>query len=143
MLNREARKLTVDFGNSLPILKNGSHNVTFIDKLLVAVPKSLHEIKTVSCSDDLLPIGMVFFRLPNWYRNSAGVQSFPEIGILSDDEIEILEKTPVVIAEVSTDRLFVKTDRLTRMYAICYYMHPLIIKKTKNKSAPNCNNVVI
>lgn len=102
VLNKQDKKLTVDFGNSLPIMKNGSHNVTFIGQLLVAVPRTLSDDtkSTVSCADDLLTLGMVLYRIQNWYENSAGVQSFPPIGVLSDEEIERLERTPLVIAEV-------------------------------------------
>lgn len=102
ILNKKAKRLTVDFGNSLPIMKNGSHNVTFIGQLMVALPRQISDgVKPVSCDDDLLPLGVVLYRLANWYRNSAGIQSFPPIGVLSDKEIERLETTPLVIAEVS------------------------------------------
>lgn len=95
VLSKNAKKLIVDFGNSLPITKNGSHNVTFIDQLLVAVPKRpANDIKPVSCAEDLLFLGVVLYRIENWYTNSAGVQSFPPIGVLSDEEIERLENTP-------------------------------------------------
>ena len=102
MLSKNAKKLIVDFGNSLPITKNGSHNMTFIDQLLVAVPKRpANDIKPVSCAEDLLFLGVVLYRIENWYTNSAGVQSFPPIGVLSDEEKERLENTPLVIAEVT------------------------------------------
>jgi len=101
VLNKQDKKLTVDFGNSLPIMKNGSHNVTFIGQLLVAVPRALADgNKPVSCTDDLQTLGMVLYRIENWYKNSAGVHSFPPIGVLSDEEINRLENTPLVIAEV-------------------------------------------
>ena len=104
MLNKKARKLTVDFGNSLPILTNGSHNVTFMDQLLVAMTRrETTKDKPVSCSDDLIPLGVVFYRMANWYEISAGVQSFPPIGILSENETASLETTPLVIAEVTFD----------------------------------------
>ena len=75
--------------------------MSFIGQLLVAVPRALsNDTKTVSCADDLLTLGMVLYRIQNWYKNSAGVQSFPPIGVLSDEEIERLERTPLVIAEV-------------------------------------------
>ena len=102
VLNKQDKKLTVDFGNSLPIMKNGSHNVTFIGQLLVAVPRTLaDDTKTVSCADDLLTLGMVLYRIENWYKNSAGVNTFPRIGVLSNEELEILQRTPLVIAEVN------------------------------------------
>ncbi|KAL9973993.1 hypothetical protein ACROYT_G020520 [Oculina patagonica] len=100
VLNKKAKKLTVDFGNSLPIMKNGSHNVSFIDQLLVAIPRRPVSDKPVSCADDLLALGVVLYRIDNWYKNSAGVTSFPPIGVLSDEEMERLENTPLVIAEV-------------------------------------------
>ena len=102
VINKQDKKLTVDFGNSLPIMKNGSHNVTFIGQLLVAVPRILaNDTKPVSCADDLLTLGMVLYRLEDWYTNSAGVHTFPPIGVLSDEEIGRLENTPLVIAEVN------------------------------------------
>lgn len=101
ILNKKARRLTVDFGNSLPIMKNGSHNVTFIDQLMVAMPNKISDDdRPVSCADDLVPLGVVLYRLANWYKNSAGVQTFPPIGVLSHEEIEKLQTTPLVIAEV-------------------------------------------
>ena len=76
--------------------------MTFIGQLMVALPRQMSDdVKPVSCDDDLLPLGVVLYRLANWYRNSAGIQSFPPIGVLSDEEIERLETTPLVIAEVS------------------------------------------
>ena len=101
VLNKKTKKLTVDFGNSLPIMKNGSHNVTFIGQLLVAVPiRMTADNKPVSCNDDLQNLGIVLHRVDNWYRNSAGLHSFPPIGVLSDEVIERLENTSLVIAEV-------------------------------------------
>lgn len=97
VLSKNAKKLIVDFGNSLPIMKNGSHNVTFIDQLLVAVPKRpANDIKPVSCADDLLFLGVVLYRIENWYTNSAGVQSFPPIGVLSDEEIYRTKSQPLL-----------------------------------------------
>lgn len=76
--------------------------MSFIDQLLVAVPrKPADDDKPVSCADDLLTLGVVLYRIENWYKNSAGVHSFPPIGVLSDEEVERLENTPLVIAEVS------------------------------------------
>ena len=100
ILNKEAKRLTIDFGNSLPITKNGSHNVTFIDQLMVAIPKNKTDDTPVSCHDDLTTLGIVLYRLQNWYQTSGGVQSFPPIGVLSQDEIDRLEETPLIIAEV-------------------------------------------
>lgn len=68
---------------------------------MVAIPRKIADDgKAVSCADDLVPLGVVLYRLANWYENSAGVQSFPPIGVLSDEEIKRLETTPLVIAEV-------------------------------------------
>lgn len=100
ILNKEAKRLTIDFGNSLPITKNGSHNVTFIDQLIVAITKNKTDDKPVSCHDNLTTLGIVLYRLQNWYQTSSGVQSFPPIGVLSQDEIDRLEETPLIIAEV-------------------------------------------
>lgn len=100
ILNKEAKRLTIDFGNSLPITKNGSHNVTFIDQLMVAIAKNKTDDTPVSCHDNLTTLGIVLYRLQNWYQTSGGVQSFPPIGVLSQDEIDRLKDTPLIIAEV-------------------------------------------
>ena len=68
---------------------------------MVAITRNMTDDgKAVSCADDLVPLGVVLYRLANWYENSAGVQSFPPIGVLSEEEIEILGTRPLVIAEV-------------------------------------------
>ena len=106
IFDKKAKKVTIDFGNSLPIMKNGSHNVTFIDKLVVAIPKTPQHPLSYSCHEDILPIGVVLYRLENWYKNTAGIHSFPSLGVLPDQEINLLNNTPLIIVEVSKAALF-------------------------------------
>ncbi len=91
-------KVFVDFGNSLPIDKNGSLDTKILDELLVAV--DLYTNPSLTCSDNLLWLGLIFNKFPNWYQNSAGVQVFPAIGSLSPDELGKLSQHPLVVAEV-------------------------------------------
>ena len=81
--------------------------MTFIDQLMVAIAKNKTDDTPVSCHDNLTTLGIVLYRLQNWYLTSAGVQSFPPIGVLSQDEVDRLEETPLIIAEV---RSFVRIN---------------------------------
>ena len=98
-VDQDRRKMFIDFGNSLPIYENGSLATTVMGDLLVGVP--LNKNPSLECSDDLQWLGLVYNMLPNWYRNSAGIQVFPTFGSLSDHEKEIINHTPLVVAEVN------------------------------------------
>lgn len=97
-LDQRHRKVFVDFGNSLPIHENGTLFTDLYDSLLVALP--LNEQPSMTCSDDLLWLGVVYNQYPNWYQNSAGVQIFPALGSLSENEMEKLNSHPLVVVEV-------------------------------------------
>ena len=97
-LDQRHRKVFVDFGNSLPIHENGTLFTDLYDSLLVALP--LNEQPSMTCSDDLLWLGVVYNQYPNWYQNSAGVQIFPALGSLSENEMEKLNSHPLVVIEV-------------------------------------------
>lgn len=92
-------KVFVDFGNSLPINANGSMDTRVVGELLVAV--SLNTTPSLTCSDDLLWLGLIYNNFHNWYQNSAGVQVFPSIGSLSPDQMETLNQHPLVVAQVT------------------------------------------
>ncbi|KAJ7393674.1 positive regulation of synapse structural plasticity [Desmophyllum pertusum] len=98
-VDQKKGKLFVDFGNSLPIDENGSFDTKILGNLLVAVP--LDTNPSLTCSDDLLWLGLIYNKFPNWYHNSAGVQVFPTLGSLSPDEIKTIGQNPLVVAEVT------------------------------------------
>ncbi|XP_078360553.1 uncharacterized protein LOC144644871 isoform X2 [Oculina patagonica] len=98
-VDQTKRKVFVDFGNSLPTDYNGSLDIKILDKLLVAV--TLDTNPSLTCSDHLLWLGLIYNKFPNWYQNSAGVQVFPAIGSLSPDEMKKISQQPLVVAEVS------------------------------------------
>ena len=77
-----------------------------MDKLVVAIPKTPQQTLSYSCDEDILPIGVVLYQLEDWYQNTAGIQSFPSLGVLPDQEITLLSKTPLIIVEVSKAKLF-------------------------------------
>ena len=91
-------KVFVDFGNSLPIDKHGRLDTTILDQLLVAVAPQTNP--SPSCSDDLLWLGLIYNKFPNWYQNTAGVQVFPSLGSLTPDEMKKISQHPLVVAEV-------------------------------------------
>lgn len=97
-VDQRHRKVFIDFGNSLPINENGTMDTGLYDGLLVALP--LNKNPSLTCSDNLLWLGMVYSKYPNWYQNSAGVQIFPALGSLSDDEMGKLSSHPLVVVEV-------------------------------------------
>ena len=97
-VDQRHRKVFVDFGNSLPIHENGTMGTSLYESLRVALP--LNKNPSLTCSDDLLWLGMVYDKYPNWYQNSAGVQIFPALGSLLDEQMEILSNHPLVVVEV-------------------------------------------
>ena len=97
-VDQRRRKVFVDFGNSLPIYENGTLAANIFEGLLVALPSN--ENPSLTCSDDLVWLGMVYDKYPNWYENSAGIQIFPALGSLSDDEMKTLSNHPLVVVEV-------------------------------------------
>lgn len=97
-VDQHHRKVFVDFGNSLPIYENGTIATNIFEGLLVALP--LNENPSLTCSDDLLWLGMVYDKYLHWYENSAGIQIFPALGSLTDNEMETLSNHPLVVVEV-------------------------------------------
>ena len=93
------RKVFVDFGNSLLLNSDGTLATSlYYENLLVAL--HLEKDASLTCSDDMLWLGIVNDKLPNWYHNNSGVQAFPARGSLSDDEMEKLSNHPLVVVEV-------------------------------------------
>ena len=97
-VNQRLSKVFVDFGNSLPVYENGSSNTSGFERLVVALP--VNENPTMSCSDELLWLGMVYDTYPNWYQNTAGVQIFPAFGSLTAKDMQKLNNRPLVVAKV-------------------------------------------
>ena len=97
-VNQRHRKIFIDFGNSFQVYKNGSIATDNYEGLLVALPVSRYP--SLTCSDDLLWLGVVYDKYPNWYEISAGVQVIPAHGSLSDSTIKKLASHPLVVAEV-------------------------------------------
>ena len=91
-------KVFVDFGNSLPIYENGSFDTRVLGDLYVAVP--LNKNPSLTCSDDLRWLGLIYNKVPKWYQNTAGVQALPALGSLSRDEIRMISLHPLVLAQV-------------------------------------------
>ncbi len=91
-------KVFVDFGNSLPINENGRFDTRILDDLHVAV--NLDTNPSMTCSDDLLWLGLIHNKFPRWYKNTAGVQVFPAIESLSPDTMKKISQHPLVVAEV-------------------------------------------
>ena len=94
-------KVFVDFGNSLPIDENGHLGTDDLGTLFVAVPRDTHP--SLNCSDDLLWLGFIKYRTPNWYKNTAGVQVFPSLGTISPQDMDTINTKPLVVAEVLRD----------------------------------------
>ena len=97
-VDQRHKKVFIDFGNSLPIHENGTLYADFKDSLRVALP--VNEKPSMTCSDDLLWLGEVHNKYPRWYQNSAGVQVFPDRGLLSEKTMEKLKSHPLVVVEV-------------------------------------------
>ena len=99
---RKLRKVIADFGNGLPITKRG-HFKKKSGQLMIAYPKDAKSKST--CGDWLVYLGLVARSQTGWYNNSAGVQHFPLIGYLTDEQLKRLETTPLLVVEVRKDYL--------------------------------------
>ena len=97
-VDRRHRKIFIDFGNSFQVYENGSIATDNYEGLFVAL--SISRYPSLTCSDDLLWLGVVYDKYPNWYQISAGVQVIPALGSLSDSTIRKLRTHPLVVAEV-------------------------------------------
>jgi len=97
-VDHRRRKVFVDFGNSLPVYFNGTFATSGFGDLVVALP--VNENPALNCSDELLWLGTVYDKYPNWYQNSAGVQIFPALGSLTPSDMKKLKDRPLVVAEV-------------------------------------------
>ena len=91
-------KVFIDFGNSLPIDESGAFDTSITNDLILAV--SLDRNPSLTCSDNLLWLGLIYSKSPNWYQNTAGVQVFPTLGKFCSDLIQTVNKNPLVVAEV-------------------------------------------
>ncbi|KAL9985892.1 hypothetical protein ACROYT_G008344 [Oculina patagonica] len=98
-VNQAKRKVSVDFGNSLPIDENGNFDIGILGDLYVAVP--LNTNLSLTCSDNLRWLGLIHNKVPDWYQSTAGVQVFPANGSLSSDDMKTIHQHPLVVAEVS------------------------------------------
>lgn len=92
-------RVVVDFGNSLSITPTGSMNSTVLDTLVVAIDVS--DKPEFNCSDKLYWLGVVVNKiLPEWYEISTGIQVFPDMGSLSEEQTRLIKDHPLVVIEV-------------------------------------------
>ena len=98
-MDQQNKKVFIDFGNSLPINSDGSMSTSHYGDLYVALPKGEHP--KLDCSDELMWIGSVDYKLPQWYRNTSGIQTFPVKGSFSTQEMTKLQNSPLLVVEVS------------------------------------------
>lgn len=92
----------MDFGNSIAIDEYGAMDSLLKNDLVVAVHRGKD---SKVCSPDLLQLGLVNNKLPNWYRNTAGVQIFFFSESRSPMEAaEGIKKYPLVVAEVRKNK---------------------------------------
>lgn len=104
--------MTIDFGNSLPIKKDGSFNVDYMGKLMVALPTN--KDPNLNCLDTLQYLGMIGNKNDSWYESSAGIQVFP-VAQMTDDQVQRIRTTPLVVAEVNFRVSFFKSPRKGRI----------------------------
>ena len=98
-VDQQNKKVFIDFGNSLPINSDGSMSTSHYGDLYVALPKGEHP--KLDCSDELMWIGGVDYKLPQWYRSTSGIQTFPVKGSFSTQEMTKLQNSPLLVVEVS------------------------------------------
>ena len=97
-MDQQNKKVFIDFGNSLPINSDGSMSTSHYGDLYVALPKG--EDPKLDCSDELMWIGSVDYKLPQWYRNTSGIQTFPVKGSFSTQEMTKLQNSPFLVVEL-------------------------------------------
>ncbi|KAL9985862.1 hypothetical protein ACROYT_G008311 [Oculina patagonica] len=116
-------KVFVDFGNTLPIDEKGSVDTEIRGDMFVAVP--VNQNPSLTCSDDLLWLGRIYNKVPNWYQNTAGVQAFPSLVSLSPAEIKTISQHPLVVAEVTGDLPVIKCKEIVMAEGRdCIEIHP-------------------
>lgn len=98
-VDQQNKKVFIDFGNSLPINDDGSMSISHYDNLYVALSKGEHP--KLNCSDELMWIGSVDYKLPQWYLNTSGIQTFPVFGSFTTQEMTKLQNSPLLVVEVS------------------------------------------
>ena len=96
ILDRINGKVHIDLGNSLPICANGSHLVKSLGALAVGFsPSGGHD-----CSDEFEWLGIIPYSDNDWYKLSAGIQSFPKFIPMSSGQMRKAAESPFVVAEV-------------------------------------------
>ncbi|KXJ05087.1 hypothetical protein AC249_AIPGENE14166, partial [Exaiptasia diaphana] len=59
IVDKKKRKIYIDFGNSLPITKNGSFDTKVLQKLYVGIPRDIDGSSRISCNNKFFWIGKV------------------------------------------------------------------------------------
>ena len=74
-------------------------NSTVLNTLVVAI--DMNDEPKFDCSDKMSWLGVVFNKLlPGWYEISAGIQVFPTMGSLSEEQRSLIKDHPLVAIEV-------------------------------------------
>ena len=100
-------RLVIDFGNSLPIKRNGSYAVEQIGLLMVALPALGKSAKEACISNDLLYMGGVAYTERNWYQATAGIQTFD---LLPPTITKELTSRPMMVVKVCLRFLFLSHE---------------------------------
>lgn len=102
----------MDFGNSIAIDEYGAMGTLLTNDLVVAIH---YGNDSKICSPDLIQLGFIKNKSPNWYRNTAGVQVFfvPK-PISSINTAEELAKHPLVVAEVRKNMKMTSVGHMLR-----------------------------
>lgn len=96
MVDQTIQKVIFDFGNSFQFDEKGEFAV---NNKSVYVAVNLDGTES-TCSSRFFWLGRVLYHLRWWYHRSTGIQSFPEFGILSQEEMDIVNSHPLVVMEV-------------------------------------------
>ena len=80
-------------------------NSTVLGTLAVAIVMS--DEPKFDCSDELSWLGVVFNKiLPDWFEISAGIQVFPTMGSLSEEQRSLIKDHPLVVIEVCVEPFY-------------------------------------
>lgn len=99
IVDQKKMKAYIDFGNSFQITEDGSF--ARMKDLYVGLCLERDQLSSnLTCLDKFHWLGKVDQGVYNWYKNTAGIQSFPTNKTFSDIELKLAVVHPFAVVEV-------------------------------------------
>ncbi|HYC93421.1 MAG TPA: hypothetical protein VEO54_29715 [Thermoanaerobaculia bacterium] len=111
VVDKKARRILADFGNSLPTVAPGGNLAPVLGALTLGY---------LDASKTFQSLGDVPYQTPNFYESTAGIVELPADRDLTNDELKALASNPVAVAsngktllQENIDGLYVRADNFT------------------------------